>query len=288
MIAVLAVASACSGQTESASPSSDSSTPESSATSTGAQSAAVASAPLDVSHIHAAVRNPTDQRLLIASHEGLFVQGESGFSRQGPVMDLMGFAVAPDGVYYASGHAGPGSDLPEPLGLLTSTDSGQTWTVRSRGGESDFHALAAGPGLIAGFDGTLRISTDGENWQSGSISAPPYAVAVTPGGRILATTSAGLLSSTDQAATWSLVQTPATLLTVAAVNEDTLAAATTEGTLALSRDGGTSWTTGPRSLGQVSAVSATEAADQVEIVAVVGTDVFTTTDLGASTTHVVG
>lgn len=36
----------------------------------------------------------------------------------GPVMDLMGFAVAPDGLLRL--RAGTGTDLPQPLGLIRS------------------------------------------------------------------------------------------------------------------------------------------------------------------------
>jgi hypothetical protein len=33
----------------------------------------------------------------------------------GPVVDLMGFTVTPEGRHPASGHPGTGTDLPEPL-----------------------------------------------------------------------------------------------------------------------------------------------------------------------------
>ena len=239
--------------------------------------------PVAFSHIHAAGRDLKDGTLLLATHEGLFAQDRSGRTMRGPVMDLMGFAVSSDGTYYASGHPGPGTDLPQPLGLIRSTDSGRTWTVVSRGAESDFHSLAAVPGLIVGFDGTLRVSADGKAWQDAPITDQPYAVSVTPGGRILATTSSGLLASTDRGKTWRPIATPKLLLTVAALDEETLVAATTDGTLTQTTDGGATWTTGPRSLGEVTAVSATRRGGRVEIVAVVGSTVLTTTDLGNTT-----
>jgi hypothetical protein len=96
--------------------------------------------------------------LLLATHQGLFRQAAGELHQSGPVIDLMSFSIAPDGTYYASGHPGAGTDLPEPTGLLTSTDSGHSWQVLSRGGESDFHALAAGPRIFTAVDGTLRAT----------------------------------------------------------------------------------------------------------------------------------
>ena len=62
---------------------------------------------------------------------GLFRHVNGELVQNGQVIDLMGFAVAPDGTYYASGHPGAGVDLPQPVGLITSTDAGRTWRVAS-------------------------------------------------------------------------------------------------------------------------------------------------------------
>lgn len=42
------------------------------------------------------------------------------------MIDLMGFTVAGPDRFLASGHPGPGADLPEPLGLVESRDGGQS------------------------------------------------------------------------------------------------------------------------------------------------------------------
>ena len=109
-----------------------------------------------ITHVHAITRDTVTGggagagTILLATHEGLFHLQDGELTQMGPVVDLMGFTVTPEGRYLASGHPGPGTDLPEPVGLIESTDQGQTWQVLSRGGESDFHALAAGPnGVIA-------------------------------------------------------------------------------------------------------------------------------------------
>jgi hypothetical protein len=75
-------------------------------------------------------------------------------------MDFMGFAVAGPDEFVSSGHAGPGGELPEPMGLIRSVDTGRTWEVASRGSESDFHVLTT-----AGARGDgLRRSTGPTPW----------------------------------------------------------------------------------------------------------------------------
>lgn len=177
----------------------------------GGGSASTASAanqpPVAITHIHAVARDPKTGDLLLATHEGLFRHANGELLQNGPVIDLMGFTVAPDGTYYASGHPGAGVDLPQPVGLITSTDSGRTWRVSSRGGESDFHALTSSPTSVVGFDGTLRSTTDGETWSTRTIPAAPRTLAASPQtGALLATTETGLLHSTDDG--WRAVSLP--------------------------------------------------------------------------------
>lgn len=240
-----------------------------------------------MTHIHAAVRDPKSGALLLATHEGLYRKDGAGLTLVGSPMDLMGFTIAADGTFYASGHPSASGQLPQPLGLVTSTDGGRSWTARSRGGESDFHALTAGPGLVAGFDGALWVSSDGAAWSRAGIAAQPHTLAVTPRGRLLAATARGLLSSTDRGGSWTTVTTPGLLLTVAVVDERTLVGATTDGVLVRSDDGGATWASGPRQPGQqgrqVQAVTASRTTQGVEIVVVTGTTVLSTTDMGATT-----
>ena len=85
----------------------------------GGGSASTASAanqpPVAITHIHAVARDPKTGDLLLATHEGLFRHANGDLLQNGPVIDLMGFTVAPDGTYYASGHPGAGVDLPQPV-----------------------------------------------------------------------------------------------------------------------------------------------------------------------------
>lgn len=237
---------------------------------------------IPVTHIHAAVRDPGDGALLLATHEGLYRRDANGWNLRGPVIDLMGFSIDADGTYYASGHPGSGSDLPQPLGLIRSTDAGHTWTVLSRGGQSDFHALTVGQDLFAGFDGILRISPDGTSWQDAAIPSPPHTLTASTAGQILATTASGLLVSSDAGRSWRRIDTPAPMLAAAFVDDKTIVAVTTGGIPAQSTDGGVTWRTGPESLGPAASVSGARTPGGIEIIVVVGTSVIGTTDLGAS------
>ncbi|MER7071912.1 F510_1955 family glycosylhydrolase [Terrabacter sp. NPDC000476] len=236
-----------------------------------------------ITHIHRAIRER--DTILVATHQGLFrLAGHGQLVAVSPPIDLMGFAIATDGTYVASGHPAPQSDLPQPVGLIQSADRGRTWSLRSRGGQSDFHALTAlGPGVMA-FDDALRFSPDRVTWQDRRIPAPPRDLAAGPDGTVLATTERGLLASDDRGLTWRTVTTPQLMLTVTWAGPRTIVGASTTGVLMVSRDAGATWTTGPRSVGEVSAVTATlPGADQIEILLVVGTQVLRTNDLGAQT-----
>jgi photosystem II stability/assembly factor-like uncharacterized protein len=120
-----------------------------------------------LSHIHS-VRAVGDQ-ILLGTHEGLFQYlDEKTVKRISPErFDVMGLAVSSKG-FYASGHPGPGSKLPEPVGLLLTTDRGATWKKVSLTGEVDFHTLETVGDELYGADsgsGELMYSSDsGKKW----------------------------------------------------------------------------------------------------------------------------
>lgn len=240
--------------------------------------------PVAITHIHAVARDPKTGDLLLATHEGLFRHANGELLQNGPVIDLMGFTVAPDGTYYASGHPGAGVDLPQPVGLITSTDSGRTWRVASRGGESDFHALTSGPTSVVGFDGTLRSTTDGANWTTRTIAAAPRTLAASPQtGALLATTETGLLHSTDDGASWKPLAPPEKALFAAWADERTIVIATTNGQIATSNDTGATWTLQPKRIGAPQALFAQRGTDgQIETILVIDGAVLRTVDGGAT------
>lgn len=234
-----------------------------------------------VGHVHGIARDPSDGVVVLATHFGLFRVLEGELVSVGPTVDLMGFTLASGGRYLASGHPGAGSDLPEPVGLIESTDQGESWSVLSRGGESDFHALTAGADRIVGFDGELRVSTDGENWETLSIPAPPVALATAPGtGAIIAATEAGVLLSSD-GTTWETLETPQLMSRVAWADETTIVGSGIDGRLMTSRDAGQTWSASEEPVGEVVAIGAGLTEDgSVEALLVVGSTVLRTVDGG--------
>jgi ribosomal protein S19 len=120
-----------------------------------------------ISHIHS-VRAFGDQ-VILGTHEGLFryVDAKTVQSMGPENFDIMGLAVFGKKLY-ASGHPGPGSKLPEPVGLLLSTDNGKNWKKVGLQGEVDFHLLESAGVDMYGVDsgsGDLLYSKDaGKKW----------------------------------------------------------------------------------------------------------------------------
>ena len=223
--------------------------------------------------------------MLLATHQGLFRQVDGELRQNGPVIDLMSFAVGADGTFFASGHPGLSTDLPQPVGLITSNDGGASWRVASRGGQSDFHALTVAAGTVTGFDGALRSTSDNSTWTQHAIPSPPRDLAAAPRtGTLLAPTSSGLLTSTDDGTTWTELAPPELAVLAAWADDTTAVIATTNGRLATSTDAGHTWTLHPQTIGMAEALHAQRTADrQVEVLAVVDDKVIRTLDGGATT-----
>jgi hypothetical protein len=212
---------------------------------------------LPSAHVHGVAVNPADNRIYLATHDGLFRYDAAGPIRIGPVIDLMGFTVAGPDHFYASGHPGPGTDLPEPVGLIESADGGRTWALRSRQGQSDFHAFTASSAGVVGFDGILRRSADGTSWTTLTPPVKPYALAASPDGSVvLATSESGPARSTDGGTTWRQIDQAPLLQVVDWGDAATVVGVRPDGTVAASTDGGVTWATRARAGGAPQAVSA--------------------------------
>ena len=252
-----------------------------------ANSTAAAPSPLELSHVHAAAFDPDDGTLLLASHHGLLQVGDGTLTPIGPVMDLMGFTVAGPGRYLASGHPGLHVDLPQPVGLIESTDGGRTWKPISRQGQSDFHALTVSAAGVLGYDGALVASPDGRTWQQLQIPAEPHTLAAAPDGtQVLATTQEGLLRSTD-GASWAALDGAPLLQVVTWADEGrTAVGVDPAGTLWTSTDSGTSWGEGAELGSPPQAVAATTTDDGLRIAVVTGDSVLESDDGGRTFTDV--
>lgn len=105
---------------------------------------AAAASDIVLPHVHGLAYDAGGSQLYVAVHDGLVVYSEARWSRgPEPRHDLMGFTGTRK-FFFSSGHPAPGSGLPNPLGLIVSTDGAKTWTKRGLEGQSDFHLLAAG------------------------------------------------------------------------------------------------------------------------------------------------
>jgi uncharacterized protein (DUF305 family) len=124
-----------------------------------------------IGHIHGAIVG--SDALILGTHDGVhsvnYTTGRTqriGNTRD----DMMAFAGDPQTMLVASGHPGLGSTLPNPLGLITSTDAGSSWTTQSLSGEVDFHSLAVNGSQLVGWDtrGFVQYSSDGgRTWNPG-------------------------------------------------------------------------------------------------------------------------
>ncbi|MEV8132746.1 MULTISPECIES: F510_1955 family glycosylhydrolase [Pseudarthrobacter] len=225
-----------------------------------------AAAGLPSSHVHGLSVNRETDQVLLATHEGLFdvtKQPKSPATQIGDTNDLMGFTAAADqGVFYASGHPGPGSDLPNPMGLIRSADGGKTWEQLSRQGESDFHALATARSGIVAYDGTLQTSPDGKTWTPATAEFVPAVLAGNPEtDTVLATTRDGLQRSTDGGKTWQLNAAAPVVQFVAFASGTEVFGIEPDGSVHYSADAGSTWTQTGHIEGQVQAITAVKKTD---------------------------
>lgn len=218
---------------------------------------------LPSTHIHGLSVSGDTSQVLLATHDGLFDVTKEPANKIGGTNDLMGFTGAKDhGVFYASGHPGAGSDLPNPLGLIRSVDGGKTWEQLSRQGESDFHALTTTKSGIVAFDGELRTTPDGKTWKTVAAAFAPAALAGHPDSdTVLATTPEGVRRSTDGGNTWEPLQAGPVIQFAAFAHPAGAAGVEPDGTVHYSADAGATWTRKGRINGEVQAIAAVKGAD---------------------------
>ena len=173
-----------------------------------------------VAHVHGLGINPADGDLYAATHLGLYrVPAQGRAQRVGDaVQDTMGFSVVGPDRFLGSGHPDPKDKhlrkpgSPPLLGLIESTDGGQTWKPLSLLGEADFHSLVAANGKVYGYDSTggrFLVSDDGERWDTRSeIVIGTFAVDPADADHVVAMTERGLATSGDGGRSWQPVDGP--------------------------------------------------------------------------------
>jgi hypothetical protein len=165
-------------------------------------------------HVHGLGVNPADGALFIATHTGMYrvEEGERKAERVGDrYQDTMGFTIVGPNRFLGSGHPDLRDDLPPLLGLIESTDSGESWEPISLLGEADFHVLRFAGNRVYGYDASndrLLVSADrGRTWNELQRPGPLVDLAVDASNerRIVATTEEGLFESRDGGETWDRV-----------------------------------------------------------------------------------
>ncbi|MDT0275583.1 F510_1955 family glycosylhydrolase [Blastococcus goldschmidtiae] len=201
---------------------------------------------LTLEHVHGLGVDPADGALYAGTHYGLMkVSADGDLTRVADrIQDFMGFTVVGPEHYLASGHPGEGQSGPSNLGLIESTDGGQTWTTLSLAGEADFHALDATRGQIYGHSGgRLLVSENGTEWTDrGEMNIADLAVDPYVSSRVLVTTEEGLALSEDSGETFEVVpESPVLLLIDFSLSAGEAVGISPEGIVYASTDGGLTW-----------------------------------------------
>ncbi|EFL27610.1 BNR/Asp-box repeat domain protein [Streptomyces himastatinicus ATCC 53653] len=199
-----------------------------------------------VRHIHGLGLDPSEQRLYVATHEGIYTPDSKGNPKLvgDSKDDFMGFTVAQGRTFYASGHPASGGDGPGNKGLIKSTDAGRTWKSLSLSGTSDFHALDYAHDTVYGYDSTnglLRTTKDGTTWKDGAtFQALDIAVDPDHADLVLATTAEGVARSTDGGKTFAKGKQPV-MAFLSWKAQNALYGIDTSGRMSRSTDGGATW-----------------------------------------------
>lgn len=171
-----------------------------------------------VAHVHGLGVNPVDGSLIVATHYGSFrlAVDQDEVTRIGAsYQDTMGFTVAGPDHFLGSGHpdlAGRRAGQPTQLGLIESTDGGETWTALSLSGDADFHGLAVAHDQVYGWDassGRFMVSTDRRNWETrATLELFGFAVDPTDADHLIAAGPDGLIETSDGGRRWNPVDGP--------------------------------------------------------------------------------
>jgi hypothetical protein len=202
-------------------------------------------------HIHGIAINPRDGALFLATHRGLFraARDDTTARRVGDHRrDLMGFTVVGADRFLASGHPDAREDTPPMLGLVMSSDAGETWRDVSLQGQVDLHVIRAASKQMYAFDsltGNLLVSgNSGRTWSAGQPPAPLLDIAIDPADdrHIVASTERGAFGSRDGGVRWrALPHVAPALLTWEANEPRRLFSVDGDGAVRRSPDAGQRW-----------------------------------------------
>lgn len=225
-------------------------------------------------HTHGLGVDPADGVLYAATHFGLLRLEDGRMHRvANRYQDTMGFEVIGPGRFLGSGHPDIREDEPPLLGLIESSDAGQSWTPLSLRGEADLHAIEAAHGRVYAYDSTsetFMVSASGRTWDRRShLVIRDFAVSPDDPHLVVATTELGVHRSTDGGRTWALTSDVPLLAVVAWDGE--LVGISPDGGVHASGDQGRTWSRRGRVGGEPEAMTvATLEDERTLLVAVAG------------------
>lgn len=153
-------------------------------------------------HIHGLGVDPADDSLYVATHYGLFHVDDTGDAVRvaDRWQDTMAFTVVGPGHFLGSGHPDLSEDLPSHLGLIESTDAGESWTPLALQGEADFHILEPAGDVLYAYDSTTSrlLRTEDRKEFEEILTGDLISVAATEeAGQLFGTTGKGQLIGID-------------------------------------------------------------------------------------------
>ncbi|MBE7094926.1 F510_1955 family glycosylhydrolase [Bacillus cereus] len=189
-----------------------------------------------IEHIHGIGYAGNMPGVSIATHSGIKVyQNGKWFETKTELHDYMGFQATKNG-FFASGHPEPGANLKNPLGLMKSSDGGNTLEKLAFYGASDFHNLAVGYNTEAIYlynerpnsklqQGFYFSTNNGQDWKNSKLkglSSTIHSFSVHPdqSSVVAVSTKDGVYLSTDYGNTFELFSTSLESTAVTLSNED--------------------------------------------------------------------
>ncbi|MED0874358.1 F510_1955 family glycosylhydrolase [Bacillus mobilis] len=191
-----------------------------------------------IEHIHGIGYAGNVPGVSIATHSGIKVyQDDKWFETKTELHDYMGFQATKNG-FFASGHPEQGANLKNPLGLMKSSDGGNTLEKLAFYGESDFHNLAVGYNteviylynerpnskLQQGFYFSTNNGQDWKNSKLKGLSSTIHSFSVHPDQPSVVAVSAkdGVYLSTDYGNTFELFSTSLESTAITLSKEDVI------------------------------------------------------------------
>jgi photosystem II stability/assembly factor-like uncharacterized protein len=231
-----------------------------------------------ISHLHDL--RVFGNEILLGTHEGLYKYiNKDNFVKIGKESpDVMGLSILGNQIF-ASGHPAKGSDLPNPVGLLVSSDKGQTWKKVSLQGKVDFHFLEVGNkqiyGVNAGTGDLLYSANLGKNWKNlGANQFTDIAIDPQVTGTALALRAGKLFTSSNSFNSVKELKLPMVFTSLDWNSKKLLA--TSGKNLLISRDSGESWKKINSFTSEITSISQSTTL----IVAIVGNEVLKSVDGG--------